>query len=98
MLMPHKKAYTTRQKQPAQETDGVYFLKIVLYIILGSLWIKFAVPLHIGAFALHGFPFGLFLGLIFASHDHFQVDRKIEYALLILIAIVTYFLPAGIVV
>lgn len=80
------------------ETDGEYFLKIILYIVLGSLWVKFAAPLHIGGLVMNGFPVGLFLGLVFASHDHFQVDRKIEYALLILVAIVTYFLPAGILI
>lgn len=92
------KKSTARRNTDSGETDGVYFLKIILYIVLGSLWIKFASPLHVGSFMLNGFPFGLFLGLVFASHDHFQVDRKIEYALLILTTIVTYFLPAGIII
>ncbi len=86
------------KKRINSESDSTYFLKIVLYVVLGSLWIKFAAPLELGAFVLNGFPFGLILGLIFASHDHFQVDRKIEYALLILMTILTYFLPAGIVI
>ncbi len=66
--------------------------------MLGSLWIKFAEPLAIGNIIISGLPIGLFIGLLFASKDHFQVDRKIEYALLIVIAIMTYFLPAGIVI
>jgi hypothetical protein len=85
------------KKQTTSEPDSVYFLKLVLYVVLGSFWLKFASPLHIGDFLLHGFPVGLIIGLIFASHDHFQVDRKIEYAILILVTIVTFFLPAGIV-
>ncbi len=80
------------------EPDSAYFLKLVLYVVLGSLWLKFSHPLFIGDFALHAFPVGLFLGLLFASHDHFQVDRKIEYAVLIVVTIVCFFLPAGIVV
>ena len=88
-----------KTKKPVRaESDGVYFLKLVLYVVLGSLWLKFAVPLHFGGFILNGIPLGLVLGLIFASHDHFQVDRKIEYAVLIVVTILTYFLPAGIVI
>jgi hypothetical protein len=99
MLMPTPltKRRATRPR-PAEESDGGYFLKIILYIVLGSLWIKFSHPLQLGGLVLNGLPFGLFLGLLFASHDHFQVDRKIEYALLVVVAIVTYFLPAGIVI
>lgn len=86
------------KKKQTAEQDGVYLLKIVMYVIFGSLWIKLGAPLHIGPLTISGIPFGLFVGLIFATHDHFQVDRKIEYTILILMAIVTYFLPAGIVI
>lgn len=92
--MPIKKKKTSK----ATETDSAYFLKLVLYIVLGSLWLKFSMPIEIGAITLNGLPLGLVLGLIFASHDHFQVDRKIEYAILLLMTILTYFLPAGIVI
>jgi hypothetical protein len=85
-----------KQKQ-VNEPDSAYFLKIILYIIVGSFWLKFAQPLQAGDIVLNGFPLGLIVGLIFASHDHFQVDRKIEYAILIIVTIVTFFLPAGIV-
>ena len=91
MVMPKQKSL------PKQERDSTYFLKIVLYIILGSFWLKFHEPVAIGDFLLNGFPVGLLIGLMFAAHDHFQVDRKIEYALLIIVTIITFFLPAGIV-
>ena len=87
-----------KRKNTHSESDSTYLLKIVLYVVLGSLWIKFATPLEVGPILLNGFPFGLILGLLFASHDHFQVDRKIEYAILILMTVITYFLPAGIVI
>ncbi len=87
------------KKPPRQsESDGAYLLKIVMYIIFGSLWIKLGSPVYIGSLPINGVPFGLFIGLLFASHDHFQVDRKIEYVLLILVAIISYFLPSGIVI
>lgn len=80
------------------ETDSTYFLKIVLYVVLGSLWLKFSTPLELGDIVLNGLPIGLALGVLFARHDHFQVDRKIEYAILILMTVLSYFLPAGIVI
>ncbi len=92
MHMPKK------TKQTQNEPDSEYFLKLVLYVVLGSLWLKFSSPVTIGAFEFNGLPIGFVLGLMFATHDHFQVDRKIEYALLIIVAILTYFVPAGIVI
>ena len=86
-----------KKKLPTAEPDSVYFLKLVLYVVLGSFWLKFSTPLPIGNFLVHGFPLGLIIGLLFASHDHFQIDRKIEYAILIIVTIVTFFLPAGII-
>jgi hypothetical protein len=89
--MAKKKSSTTN------EPDSTYFLKLVLYVILGSFWLRFANPWTISYVTLNGFPIGLLLGLLFASHDHFQIDRKIEYAVLIIVTIITFFLPAGIV-
>ena len=88
----------TTKKSTKTESDSTYFLKLVLYIVLGTFWLKFSEPLVFGSFVLNGLPVGLVLGLLFARHDHFQVDRKIEYAILLLMTIVSYFLPAGIVI
>lgn len=92
--MPTKKKKTTLES----ESDGAYFLKIVLYVVLGSFWIKFADPIYLGDLVINALPIGLVLGLIFASHDHFQVDRKIEYAVLIIVTILSYFAPSGILI
>lgn len=92
---------TKTQKKSSKETpepDSTYFLKLVLFVILGTLWIKLSDPLLIGPFMVSGIPIGLFIGLIFAAHEHFQVDRKLEYTVLLLMTIVSYFLPAGIVI
>lgn len=80
------------------ESDSAYFLKLVLYVVLGTLWLKFQSPLVIGDLLVNGVPLGLVIGLLFASHEHFQVDKKIEYAILVVMTILTYFLPAGIVI
>jgi len=87
-----KKSATTRARATiaAQEYDGVFLLKIVLYLILGSLWLKLSsgnntMPI----------PVGLIIGILFAFHDHFQIDRKIEYAVLLVAMLIGYFAPFG---
>ena len=92
--MPTKKKKPT----PISESDSAYFLKLVLYVVLGSFWVKFGTPLEFGDLIINALPVGLILGLIFASHDHFQVDRKIEYAVLIIVTILSYFAPSGILI
>lgn len=98
---PAKKPSTRTRTQAAAlptESDGVYFLKIVLYVVLGSFWLKFGQPLEFAGFAINALPVGLLIGLILINFDRFQVDRKIEYALLVVVTIMSYFLPAGILI
>ncbi|MGI8637625.1 MAG: hypothetical protein ACR2KZ_19680 [Segetibacter sp.] len=88
-----------KPKQTDQtESDGTFFLKIVVYILAGTFWLKFMPPLNIAGFPLGGIPIGLFVGLLFARHEHFQIDRKLEYVVLIVMTIISFFLPAGIIV
>ena len=94
--MPKRKTNKKTHENP--ERDSTYFLKLVLFVILGTLWLKLSTAIAIGPFVISGIPLGLFIGLIFASHEHFQVDRKLEYAVLLVMTIVSYFLPAGIVI
>lgn len=91
-------AKPNKTKTKEIEKDSTYFLKIILYIVLASFWLKFATPIQFGGLVIHALPLGLVIGLLFATHDHFQVDRKIEFATLIVITVITYFVPAGIVV
>ena len=58
-----------------RETDNVYFLKILLYFVIGTIWIKY------NGWVI--FPVGLALGLLFVHSDHFAIDRKVEYAVLL---------------
>lgn len=81
------------------ETDGEYLLKLVLVVLLGSFWLKFASPVVWLGVTLTALPVGLLLGLILISRfEKFQSDRKIWYATLIVIGIISYFVPAGIVI
>jgi len=90
------KKSTAKPSLTQQGNDGTFLLKIVLYIIVGSIWLRFENPVTLGAFVFNGLPIGLIVGLIFASHDHFQIDRKLEYVVLIMVAVLSYFLPIGI--
>lgn len=77
------------KKKP--ELDSVYILKLVMYLIIGAQWLKIVtvsgmqIPI----------PLGALLGLIFAAHDHFQLDRKIEYALLLVSMFIGFWVPLG---
>ncbi len=85
------KTKAAKRKLPI-ETDSAYLLKLVLYMIVGSLWIKIS---HAGPGQLP-IPIGFIVGVLFAMHDHFRIDRKIEYALLLAAMFIGFWLPIGI--
>lgn len=91
VLMPKTKP-VTKKKYRTTELDSVYFLKMVLYLILGAQWFWFElanghrVPV----------PVGLLVGLLFAVHDHFQIDRKIEYVVLLVAMMIGFVANIGI--
>ncbi len=85
-----------KNKKSAQtELDGVFVLKLVLYVILGSLWLKLQTSTTNSSLRIP-LPIGLLVGLLFASHEHFQIDRKIEYAVLIVATLIGLMVPYGI--
>jgi hypothetical protein len=78
----------TKQKT---EKDSVYFLKLVLYLILGSMWVKITK----GDTTQIPIPVGLIIGLVFTTHEHFKIDRKIEYAVLLVAMLIGFWAPIG---
>ena len=89
--------YSRRGNEKHLETDRMYFLKLVLVFLLGTFWLKFHAPIEWNGVTFAGFPLGFVLGLFLVSkYEHFQSDRKIWYAILLIVTIVSYFLPAGI--
>jgi hypothetical protein len=86
--MAKSKTKSKKQAQPV-ESDGVFFLKLVLYFILGTLWVQ------VGGENGVPIPVGLIFGALLAQHDHFQIDRKIEYAVLLIATIISFFAPVG---
>lgn len=69
-----------KTKTTVAESDGSYVLKLVLYLVVGSQWLW--VVNTDGSIKIM-LPIGLFIGILFARHERFQLDRKIEYALLL---------------
>ncbi len=88
----NKKRLAPKRVRQIQETDSTYLFKLVMYLILGSLWVKIStsdssqIPI----------PVGFIIGIIFASKDRFQIDRKIEYAVLLIAMLVGFWLPIGV--
>lgn len=68
-----------RRRSKAASSDGAYLLKLVLYMILGLQWLWVLLPNG----ASLPLPIGLLIGLGFTAHEHFRIDRKIEYAVLL---------------
>jgi len=82
---------TNSKALQGSNADSVFFLKLVLYMVLGSMWVKVT---HNNELSLP-IPFGLAVGLLFAVHEHFQIDRKIEFAILLVAMLIGYFAPFG---
>jgi len=81
------------------ESDGEYLLKLVLVVLLGTFWIKFAASVSWFGVTISALPVGLLVGLLLISRfEKFQSDRKIWFAVLIIVGIISYFEPAGIVI
>jgi 1,4-dihydroxy-2-naphthoate octaprenyltransferase len=81
------------------ESDGTYFLKLVVFVLLGTFWLKFKVPLTWLSIPIGAIPVGFFGGLILVRQfEKSQTDRKIWYAILVAVTIVCYFEPAGILI
>lgn len=85
-----------KQKQPV-EPDSVFFLKLVIYFIIGVQWVRL-VGLGDSQQSEFAIPVGLLFGVILARHDHFAIDRKIEYAVLLIAAVLSYAAPIGFVI
>lgn len=81
----------TKSKRSTTEMDGVYLLKLLLYLLLGSMWFK----ISSGSGLNLPIPVGFIIGLLFTSHEHFQIDRKFEYAILLVAMLFGYFAPYG---
>lgn len=78
-------------KKQKQSVDTVYFLKLVLYLVIGSIWLKIS---DVQTWQV-SIPVGLIIGMVFTAHEHFKIDRKIEYAVLLIATLIGFWAPIG---
>lgn len=86
----------TKKKSKKQhiELDSVYIFKLVMYLIIGTLWLRVGkadgsnIPI----------PIGLVIGFLFAAHDSFKIDRKIEYAVLLVAMLIGFWSRIGLMI
>jgi len=84
----------TKKRSNSSELDSVYVLKLVMYMIIGTLWLRIgradgtSTPI----------PVGFVFGLLFAVHDHFKIDRKVEYAVLLIAMLVGFWSQIGLLI
>lgn len=91
-------ALTRRGNEVLFETDSTYFLKLVVFVLLGTLWVKFSDPLVWMGLQFNAIPVGMLIGLLLVNKfEKYQADRKIWYAILLVVTIICYFVPAGII-
>ena len=79
-------------KTKTKETDAVYFLKLVIYLMLGSVWIK----ITDGQTTQIPIPIGFLLGIVLVMRDRIQLDRKIGFAVLLVAMLIGFWAPFGI--
>lgn len=92
------RAFSRKGKERIFESDGQYILKLILYVLVGSIWLRFGTPIELGNVILRALPIGLIVGLFAVwKLEKYQSDRKIWYAILIVVSIVGLFSPSGIV-
>lgn len=81
------------------EKESAFFLKLVVFIILSALWLRLEAPIEIGSMVIQAIPLGLIVALLLVLKiEKYQFNRKIWYATLIMMAIVTSFTPVGIMI
>ena len=81
------------------EADSIYFLKLVVVALLSTLWIKLMTPVSWNGIPFGAFPLGALLAFVLIRlFEKDQLDRKIWFAVLLVVTIISYFVPAGIVI
>lgn len=76
------------------ELDAIYILKLTILLILSSTWVH--IGLGSGNTRTSSWPLGAVVAIALAMHDRFKIDRKIEYALILLAMFAGYWLSPGI--
>lgn len=81
-----------------EEPDGIYMLKLTLLLVVSSFWVKISARQGVGE-TFWGLPVGVLVAFLLARQfEKNPLNRRIWYLLIIVMGLVSYFLPAGIVI
>lgn len=95
----NRAAVSRRGYEKVFEADSTYFLKLIICVLLGTLWLKFSSAITVGGVYVGAIPAGLIVGLVLINRfEKIQADRKIWYAVLIVMSVICYFVPAGFII
>ncbi|HSX53372.1 MAG TPA: hypothetical protein VLF90_03310 [Patescibacteria group bacterium] len=90
--MAKAKQTVKKRRNLVNEADSEYFLKILFYLVIGSFWLRITnssgtqIPI----------PIGFIAGVALAMHERLRIDRKLEYAVLLMAMFIGFWLPIGI--
>ncbi len=82
---------TKRKLRNRGDIDSIYFFKLVVVLILGSIWLKISnnqswqLPL----------PIGMVPGILVIRKERARGDRKIMYSVLLVAMLVGFWTPIG---
>lgn len=86
-------------REKRYERDSTFFLKLVVFIIMSVIWLRLQTPISVGPFMIQGIPLGLIIALLLVFWiEKYQFNRKIWYAVLIMMAIFSSLTPLGIMI
>lgn len=95
----NRTSVSRRGYEKIMESDGTYLLKLVVCVLLGMFWLRFSSSISWGSFTISALPVGFLIGLILVNRlEKFQSDRKIWYAVLVIVTIISYFFATGLIV
>lgn len=80
------------------EPDSVFLLKLLSLAIGASVWLKFASQMTVFGVIFGGLPIGAIISLALVYFlEKRQMNRHIFYAIIFIVALLSYFLPLGII-
>ena len=91
--------FSRHGRERVYEKDSAFFLKLAVFVVLSTLWLRLSNPIELGAMSIQGIPLGLIIALLLVLKvEKYQFNRKIWYVTLIMMAILTSFTPVGIMI
>lgn len=92
------RAVSRKGKEIVSDTDASFFMKLVLFALLGMVWLRLSTPLELPGMSFSALPVGFVAAAIAVPYvEKFHFNRKIWYAVLLMTAFVSFTQPVGLV-